>query len=71
MTKTDMAWVLSLGFFSSGTSESRRNENICFADGAISKILRTGATGGSVPYGIIIRQMQCGIISRMRRDAMR
>jgi hypothetical protein len=39
MTKTDMAWVLSLGFFSSGTSESRRNENICLAEGAISKIL--------------------------------
>jgi hypothetical protein len=39
MTKTDMAWVLSLGFFSSGTSELRRNENIWLADGATSKIL--------------------------------
>lgn len=46
MTKTDMACVLSLGFFSSGTSESRRNENICFADGAISKTLRQERTAG-------------------------
>jgi len=46
MTKTDMACVLSLGFFSSGTSESRRNENICFADGAISKTLQAVSRSG-------------------------
>ena len=51
MTKTDMAWVLSFGFFSIGTSESRRNENICFADGAISKILQ----GGREPVPIRMR----------------
>jgi hypothetical protein len=44
MTKTDMAWVLSLGFFSSGTSELRRNENIWLADGATSKILQHNQT---------------------------
>lgn len=43
MTKTDTAWVLSLGLVSSGTSESRRNGNICLADGAISKILEAPA----------------------------
>jgi len=39
MRKTDMAWGLSLGFCSKGTFESFKNENICLAGGAISRIL--------------------------------
>lgn len=44
MTKTVTAWALTFGWLSRGTSspESRRNENICFAAGAISKILTMG-----------------------------
>jgi len=39
MTKTEMAWGLSLGFSSKGTLESLKNENRFLAGGAISNIL--------------------------------
>jgi hypothetical protein len=76
MTKTDMAWVLSLGFFSSGTSESRRNENICFADGAISKILQGEDNGRPAPLPVVsdARTMQLTAgdpIVRRRREQRR
>lgn len=67
MRKTILAWDLSFGFRSTGTSESFKNENSFWADGAISNILQNSdqCTIHSIPiclnghrYKTIIREIK-------------
>lgn len=66
MTKTDMAWVLSFGFLSKGTSESRRKEKRRLADGAISKILIEVANRKHYRDRNIQLQKQCVCVKFIR-----